>query len=110
MAAKPSHAKIVLASELCDELIDESIRVGPARIKELDALHNKGTVILEDNKTLLIINTSLLQRNQQLNNHGIYYFIGEYRIDKQLYLRIAKELPNNFDFDRYLKCLSMLRR
>ena len=106
MATKPNPAKIVLANQLGMDLIDESIRV-------LGRFIGDNKIVLEDRKTILQINTSLIHNNKQkkLNIGGLYYFIGEYRNGNLLMLRIVHELDQNeFNIDRYLKCVNILHK
>lgn len=127
MSSKPTrlNAKILLSYELTKDMIDESIRI-LGKIKSIDPLHNEGIVILQDNKTVLFINTTLLTttKDKKLNIGQWYHLLGEYRNynqytknqkDKEkqncmiLYIRIARELTFNFDLKKYLKCLQIMR-
>lgn len=113
MASQLQSAKIITSTDLSSEWIDKSIRI-LGRIKKLNMAKNQGIAVLEDNKTLLNLNFSLLSSNKPLRVNALYHFIGFYRREGNkdttaLYLRIARELPATFSVQRYLKCVKLIR-
>lgn len=74
-----THAQVLLADDFktSSKLFDQSIRV-LGRLKYFNAVKSTGIIILEDNKTELEIDSSLIPK-QTFIIGTMYHFIGEIR-------------------------------